>query len=87
MKSFPCCVIPILSKRFKPVELSTIFKPCVSHLECLERDKKRYPGQKTMQSDVLFLRPPIIKLIKEQVCDNYHLYTRSEGDSAEYSSK
>ena len=59
------------------------FKPCVRHLECFERDKKRYPGQKTIsgtkndirdkkryQGDIPFLCPPIINLIKAQVCDN-----------------
>ncbi len=24
-----------------------MFKPCVRHLECFERDKKRYQGEKT----------------------------------------
>ncbi len=36
------------SKRFKPIELNTMFEPCFSHLECFERDKKRYQGQKTI---------------------------------------
>ena len=65
----------------------TTFKPCVRHLECVERDKKRYPGQKTIsgtkndirdkkryQGDISFLCPPIINLIKEQVCDNIYIY-------------
>ncbi len=39
-----------------------MFIPSVSHLECFERDKKRY------QSDISFLCP-VINLIKAQVCD------------------
>ncbi len=31
--------------------------------ECFERDKKRYQG------DISFLYPPVINLIKAQVCD------------------
>ncbi len=27
-------------------DLAASFKPCVRHLECFERDKKRYQGQK-----------------------------------------
>ncbi len=41
-----------------------MFKPCVRHLECFERDKKRYQG------DISFLCPPVINLIQAQVCDN-----------------
>ncbi len=50
------------------------------------RDKKRYPGQKTIsgtkndirdkkryQGDISFLCPPIINLIKAQVCDKNRL--------------
>ncbi len=42
-------VLPFLfsSKRFKPIKLNTMFKPCVRHLECFEQDKKRHQGQKT----------------------------------------
>ncbi len=43
-------VLPFLfsSKRFKPNKLNTVFKSCVRHLKCFERDKKRYQGQKTI---------------------------------------
>ncbi len=43
-----------------------MFKPCVRHLECFGRDKKRY------QSDISFSRPHVINLIKAQVCDNVY---------------
>ena len=69
------------------------FKPCVRHLECFERDKKRYTGQKTIsgtkndirdkkryQGDISFLCPPIINLIKAQVCDK-RLYLPIHGAS------
>ena len=72
------------SKRFKPIKLNTMFKPCIRHLECFERDKKRYQGQKTIsgtkndirdkqryQGDISFLCPPVVNLIKAQVCDKY----------------
>ncbi len=80
-------VLPFLfsSKRFKLITTEykySNFKLCVRHLECFERDKKRYPRQKTMsgtkndirdkkryQGDISFLCPPIIDLIKAQVCD------------------
>ena len=39
---------PFSSKRFIPIKLNTMFKPCVRHLECFERNKKRYQGQKTI---------------------------------------
>ncbi len=52
------------------------------HLECFERDKKRYQGQKTIsgtkndirdkkryQGDISFLCPPVTNLIKAQVCN------------------
>ncbi len=42
-----------------------MFKLCVRHLECFERDKKRYEG------DIPFLCLPVINLIKAQVCDKY----------------
>ncbi len=55
-----------------------MFKPCLSHLECFERDKKRYQGQKTISRTKNDIRvtyrsyacPPVINLIKAQVCDN-----------------
>ncbi len=56
-----------------------MFKPCVRHLECFERDKKRYQGQKTIsgtendirdnkryQGDISFLCPHVINLIMAQ---------------------
>ncbi len=70
------------------------FKRCVRHLECVERDKKRYQGQKTIsgtendikdrkryQGDISFLCPPVINLIKAQVCDNniYHILVPLSG--------
>ena len=84
--SFPCCfTIPTFFQKIQ-THYNWIqclnFKPCVRHLECFERDKKRYPGQKTIsrtkndirdkkryQGDISFLFPPIINLIKAQVCD------------------
>ena len=52
-------------------------------LNVLSGDKKRYQGQKTIsgtkndirdrkryQGDISFLCPPVINLIKAQVCDN-----------------
>ncbi len=78
-----------LPKDSNPFKLNTVFKlqTCVRHLECFERDKKRYPGQKTIsgtkndirdkkryQGDISFLCPPIINLIKAQVCDKYYIY-------------
>ena len=83
------------SKRFKPITTEynvQNFKPCVRHLECFERDKKRYQGdrdkktisetkndirdRKRYQGDISFLCPPVINLIKAQVCDK-QLYQHS----------
>jgi hypothetical protein len=58
------------SRRLKPIELNTMFKLCVSHLECIERDKKRYQRQKMMSEWHIVLCPPVMNLIKAQVCDN-----------------
>ncbi len=48
------------------------------------RDKKRYQGQKNdirdkkrYQGDISFLCPPIINLIKAQVCDKEHYGMRN----------
>ena len=64
-------VLPLLlsSKRFKSIttEYKVQTKPCVRHLECFERDKKRYQG------NISFLCPPVVNLIKAQVCDKYRL--------------
>ena len=58
-------------KRFKPIELNTMFEPCIGNPKCFQRDKKRYQGLKRYQSEISFLCPPVINLIKAQVCDNY----------------
>ncbi len=42
-----------------------LFKPCVSHLECLSGTKKRYQG------DISFLCPPVINMMTAQICDKY----------------
>ena len=57
-------VLPFLlsSKRFKPitteynVQTSNLVSAILNVLP--ERDKKRYPGQKTLSGDISFLCPP-----------------------------
>ena len=77
-------VLPSLlsSKRFKPittqhnVQTSNLVSAILNVLSGTKndiRDKKRYQG------DISFLCPPVINLIKAQVCDNMgnmHAYKR-----------
>ena len=41
-------VLPFLfsSKRFKPIDLNTMFEPCVRNLKCSQPDKKTISGTK-----------------------------------------
>ena len=45
-----------------------MFKPCVRHLECFERDKKHdMRDKKRSQGDISSLCPSVTNLIKAQV--------------------